>query len=197
MARHLVVLVIAASTCLGDRHAQEPTHKQSDADCEFSAMDAALEDLLSWKESPLRTRRGVKKQLVFSRDALSRKLDVDEVVRYLHAKQWRELSPGQLQLVRDAAADLVSRVSAIEPFKEFKPKDERIVIPTEDLVNGKPRRDQPQVFHAYAPGYSRDRQVAIICLTFPWSKHSGGGTYVLERREGKWVVLLRDFWYLH
>ncbi len=90
------------------------------------------------------------------------------------------------------------RLGQKEPLKGFRPKDRRILISDEI---GTPRKYdplrlfRPQVCCAYAPGYSRDGQLAIVRLTLPWSggKHGGNGTYVLTRNEGDWVVLTRVF----
>ncbi len=82
-------------------------------------------------------------------------------------------------------------------FKDLRPKDRRIVISDKIGAETKPGRVDPQGFRAYAPGHCRDRLLAIVRLTFPWSggRHSGDGTYVLARKEGEWVVLTRDFVY--
>ena len=38
----------------------------------------------------------------------------------------------------------------------------------------------------------RQLMVAIVRVSFNWSIHGGEGTYVLLRRDGEWVVLVRD-----
>jgi hypothetical protein len=46
-------------------------------------------------------------------------------------------------------------------------------------------------FTANTPGFSRDKQIAIVRVHFPWSIHSGYNTYVLARRDGERVVVVR------
>jgi hypothetical protein len=47
----------------------------------------------------------------------------------------------------------------------------------------------------FPPGYSKNGQYALVRLGFPWSgrMHSGEATYILERTDRGWKVLLRDF----
>jgi hypothetical protein len=108
-------------------------------------------------------------------------------------------SPVHLGLAREAAESLVRRVNDKEPFKDLKLKDQRIVVwdKTREVAETEKRNNflRPQIFRAYPPGYSQDRQVAIVRLTFPWSIHGGDGTYVLVKKEGKWTVLIREIAY--
>ena len=47
----------------------------------------------------------------------------------------------------------------------------------------------------FLPGYSKDGRYAVVRLGFPWSgrMHSGEAMYILERIDGGWKVLLREF----
>jgi len=42
-------------------------------------------------------------------------------------------------------------------------------------------------------GLLKDGRYALVRLGFPWSIHFGEATYILERTNGGWKVLLRDF----
>jgi hypothetical protein len=180
--------------------AQEPVKptSESEADRDSAVVGAVLKDLLSLPGSPLETRKGAKKQILFSSVSLNSRLKPSDILEQTTPGEWKKLSPAQLGLAREAARELVRRLEGKEVLKGLKLEDPRIVIwdkaregSEQDLRSFR----RPQVFHAYAPGYSRDQRLAIVRLTFPWSKHSGHGTYVLARIDRGWAVLVRDFVY--
>jgi hypothetical protein len=199
MTRRSLLLLVAIWAWPISGFAQEsPKPKaETNAEQDSAVLEVVLKDLFSCQGSPLESRNATKKQILFSPEALMAGLTVlDERPQ----TQLKTLSPAQLDLARKANEDLVRRVKAKEFFKDLKLKDERIVVwdkvraDADATIRKVGRRfGGPQVFHAYAPGYSQDRQLAIVRLTFPWSMHSGNGTYVLTRKEGEWVVLSRDF----
>ena len=76
--------------------------------------------------------------------------------------EWVKLVSVQLGLATEAAGDLIRRLDGKEILKGLGLKDERIVVwdkkqavAKRDRIRGRAR---PQVFRAFAPGYSRDRQ---------------------------------------
>lgn len=181
---------------------QEPPKPKSDSNAErdFAVLEVVLKDLMTLPDSPLTPRGAAEKQIRFSLEALNDRLSVAEVLEQHHRDQWRRLSPDQTKKVRESAQNLVRRLADKDPFERFKPKDERIIlldkVREEELRATTRRSRRPQVFRAYAPGYSNDRRIAIVLLTYPWSgRHSGEGTYVLAKENDRWVVLLRDFVY--
>jgi hypothetical protein len=119
-----------------------------------------------------------------------------EVLERREPKKWDKLSRAQLELARQAADDLVRRSPKKDAFARFAPKDKRIRVlnkkQTEAIL---PRDDRPELVRAYAPGYAPDKRLAILRLAFTMGVHGGIGTYVLERKDGRWVVLLHDFNY--
>lgn len=195
MAHAVALLVIATSVSL----AQDPAEPKPGADRDLSALEVVLEDLLSWTESPLEPRRAPKeeKRLLFATEARNGRLKAADFLNQHDHDQWAKLSATQNKLASEAAEDAVSHLQDKEPFKDFKPKNEQIVLWDKDRVNEAEKADlfgRPQVFRANPPGYSKDGRLAIVRLTFPWSggRHSGYVIYVLEQKDGKWVVLVRD-----
>jgi hypothetical protein len=162
-----------------------------------AVLEVVLKDLLSWPDSPLRD--ATKKQILFSPEALDYRLNVSDVLQQHDSREWDKLAPAQLGLATEAAGDLMRRLDGKEILKGLTLKDERIVVWDKKQAvakRGRLRgRARPQVFRAFAPGYSRDRQIAVVRLTFPWSIHSGYATYVLARKESEWAVLIREFVY--
>jgi hypothetical protein len=49
------------------------------------------------------------------------------------------------------------------------------------------------VFRAFAPGYSKDGQKAVVRAWVGPSAHGATVTYALELKNGKWTVLWREF----
>jgi hypothetical protein len=181
---------------------QEPPKPKagSDASRDCAVLEVVLKDLFTWPDSPIEPGREARKQILFSPEAPAYRPGLEEILDRKDVKEWNKISPVQLGLAREAARDLVHRLGEKETFKGFWPNDKRILISDESGAppNYDPLRAfRPQVFRAYAPGYSRDGQLAIVRLTLPWSDgvHSGNGTYVLTMNEGDWVVLTRVFVY--
>jgi hypothetical protein len=199
MARRVLLLLAATWTQAVGGFAQESPRPQSDsnADRDSAVLEVVLKDLLSWPESPFRPRDATKKQILFSPEALTGRLTVADVLQRHDPRGWQKMSPVQIVLASEAARHLARRLDAKDTLKGLKLKDERIAIWAKagaDAKRDRPsRRARPQVFRAYAPGYSHDRQVAIVRLAYPWSIHSGYATYVLARKENEWVILVRDF----
>lgn len=197
-----MLLLLAATWTWPSHHgvAQESVKSKSDSQSirDFDLLEAVLKDILS-KHGPDSILYN-KKQLLFSLDVPDflgdRRLKVSDVANKERLKDRSKLSPAQLGLALEAAAELVRRQNLKSPFKDFKPTDKRIVI--WDKARGTqdpsaPGLLQAQVFRAFAPGYSQNRQLAIVYLTYPSDIHFCFGSYGLAKKEGKWVVLFRDF----
>jgi hypothetical protein len=198
MTGGLLLLLVAIGPWPTGDFVQEPPEPKasSDAGRDRAVLEVVLKDRFTWPDSPIEPRRETRKQILFSPDAPAYRPGLDEILDRTDVKEWNKISPVQLGLAREAARDLVHRLGEKEPFKGFLPSDRRILI--SDEIGAPPTYDplhpfQPQVFRAYAPGYSRDGRLAIVRLALPWSGgvRSGNGTYVLTMNEGDWVVLIR------
>jgi hypothetical protein len=160
---------------------------------EFSALESALGDLLSWEESPFFKRRDPNSKLFFDPYAPGAQLKVEDILHGFDLSAWGNLSAAQRRAVREAAEDSAVRFQAQEPVGGFRSKGERIAL----WEKGREREPHwlggPQVFRANAFGLSSDGRIAIIHLSFPMDIHAGFGTYVLEWRGENWEVIVRDF----
>ena len=184
----------------GTPQPQPPASTPHDA----AVLVTALKDLLTHPKSPLQRERPIGGKLLFSPEARTGGVRVREILRRGEWKEWDALAPGELAGAEEAARDVVRRVQANELFKRFDPKDKRIVV-YDRVQQQKDARDPDtskrlrsrQVIGAYPPGYSQDRQLAIVHLSFPWSSgfHTGDVTYALVKRDGRWVVIVRQVTY--
>jgi hypothetical protein len=195
MTHRLLLLLAVASPWLTSGLPDEPPKPKADSDAvrDRAVLEIVLKDLLSCPDSGLLSRE-TNKRIHFSPEAPSYRTDLEHVLdRWKREKEWDKLSPVQFALAQQAARELIRRLEEKGVFEGFKPKDERIII--WDKARADATRDPQhwplQVFHAYAPGYSQDRQLAIVRLTFDCFLHPGHTTYILARKEGKWVVLTR------
>jgi hypothetical protein len=157
-----------------------------------------LQDLLACPDSPLEPEDTIK-QILFSPESPGYRPTLADVLARGSTNKWDKLSPAELAHAQQAADHLVRRSQEKDAFKGFKPKDKRIIVwdnrRAEAGRDADRRRLRPQVFQAFPPGYSKDAQLAMVHLNFPWSVHSGTGTYVLARKQGGWVVIIRIFVY--
>jgi hypothetical protein len=160
-----------------------------------AVLEVVLNDLRTWSDSPFEGRNEVDQAIYFSPVKLAGPVSAADILdRFNSEKEWDKLSSAQLKLAEEAAGDVVRRQAESESFESFRPKDRRIVIShPKQVFQG--LSSGPQVFEAYKPGYSWDRQLAIVRSEFPWSIHSGHVTYVLAKKDGGWVVLVRSFVY--
>jgi hypothetical protein len=193
------LLFLLAATCFWLDHgfAQETPKHKSDAETrrDFAVLETVLQDLLALPpDSLLRTT-----EVLFSPDAPRHRPTHDDVFARGRTNKWDQLPPAQLSLARQAADDLIRRSEEKDAFKAFKPKDKRIIVwdkrRAEAERDSHGRYSRPQVFRAFPPGYSKDAQLAMLHLNFPWSVHAGTATYVLARKQGEWVIVTRVFVY--
>jgi hypothetical protein len=198
VTRRELLLLAASLGRATDGFAQEPAKPQLDSNAgrDTAVLNAVLVDLLTWPDSPLRPRDATKKQINFSLRSPDFQPKASDILSRHDQREWDKLSPAQLGLAREAAADLVRRVERKDKLQGLKLKDKRIVVAHDSEAvakrERKRRRVRPQVFRAFAPGYSRDGKIAIVRLNFPWSIHSGYATYVLAWKESEFLVLMRD-----
>jgi hypothetical protein len=192
-----MALALTAGTPLGAQEAlwaENNGPQQRDG----AVLEAVMVDVLTCPDSPVERGRG--KKIYLSMEAYSGTRDRNNVLKLQDAGKLEQLTPGERQLVQEAADDLLRR-SKREPFKPFTPKDKRVVAyrkeqrEADDARRKKEFFVRPQVFLADTPGYAKDGSLALVRIGFPWSGgfHSGEGTYLLIRQGNGWRVLLRDF----
>ncbi|MDB5348756.1 MAG: hypothetical protein JWN86_3 [Planctomycetota bacterium] len=183
MTRCLILALAAAMTCGSvavSQEAAKPKPAETDADRDAVVMETVLKDLVTWPDSPAESKKD--KKVRFSRVPREGKRDAATIVDMNKAEVREQLSKVPREVTREASADLVRRIGEAKPFKDYKPKDERIILWKEGEEDKDMGRIRPQVFHAYAPGYSKDHKFAVVRLGFPWSIHSGEAVYALAKR---------------
>ena len=195
-------IVVAAFFWPTGDFAQEPSKSKanSSAGRDSTVLEVVLADFLTMPEFVDRDARG-KPHIFFSLERPRYEPNAKEIVEPVDPKQWAKLSEIQLDCARQASLGLVRRLEEKDVYKGFTPKDDRIVIWSEPRVDAKrfPRMAPwyAPVLRAHAPGYSRDGRIAVLHVRFRLDLHSGSATYVLSRKEDKWVVLVRDVgWFL-
>jgi hypothetical protein len=172
------------------------------AERDHAVIESVLKDLLSWADSPWEGTKGkADRKIYFARESTTLVRDPDTVIREAASKDWANVTPEQIKLAQTAANNLVNRLQEKRPFKEIKPTDNRIVVLEKKEADWIPEKASDrvnikQVFRATVPGYSKDGQLAVVEVRFPWSghMHDGAGVYLLAHKENAWVVLVRDFW---
>jgi hypothetical protein len=202
MIRQLL-LSLAVPSFLLSNLAQDTAKPQAKADParDAAVMEAVFKDLLTASDSPVEVKGKHKKKLYFAREPLKDSPKPEHILYGLErATKPHKLSAEELKNAREAATDLARRGKEKEPFKDLKPKDDQIVVVEKkdaDKNEADPLRRRMQLFRANAPGFSRAGTLAVVRFVFPWSAHHiGYVTYVMAKRDGKWVVLTRDLVYL-
>ena len=185
--RSLLTLFTLFGPVLAAGAAPDPDPEAERRDAEV--LEIVLLDLVADPESPVEGRK-LLNQIRFSPAPAERLPQLETVLRRFDAKAWDRLSAAQLEAVRKGADDLLRRTKARDSLASFRPKDARIVRSTGEPGDAALR---PQVFRPYPPGYSADRQLAVVHLVFPWSIHSGDATYVLTRRADRWSIVLKQY----
>jgi len=182
--------------------AQEIPKSKADEDKtqDAAVLEVVLVDLLSNPDSMSGWNKETKKEIYFSTDVPShgtQALEAAEILRPSDDKKLEKLSADQLVSRREAAEHLVQRVGNKDVFKDFVPRDKRVRMYSKEEREKDEQRDffnrLNDVFSAYSPGYSRNRELAIVHLSFRWSIHGAVGTYVLTKKKDGWIILLSDF----
>jgi hypothetical protein len=157
-------------------------------------IEAALGDLLTLTDSPLDVRGQPPAEIKFAPRASTYPVKVSQILMRRDKAKWDALSKEQLDAGTEAAEDIARRNYAADGFKPFQPRDPRIKLDDGAPEPGRNLRfDRP--VHAYPPGYSADRNYAIVFLSIPWSMQHADGTYLLARDGAGWRVILRQFVY--
>jgi len=177
--------------------AQEPS-KPPPPDRDAQVIEAVLVDLLTTPKVHLEEPNEKEKKIYFRLDSPHvQPVGLGLLQRY-DKREWEKLSAAQTRAAEAAAKDLLRRAGEKKLVQPFKPRDERIIVYTQeheerDNANSRPFRE-PQVFRVAPPGYARDGQLALLSLRFSWSGgfHGGAARYLLVRKGDMWDVLLRD-----
>ncbi|HET6324796.1 MAG TPA: hypothetical protein VFG04_08855 [Planctomycetaceae bacterium] len=208
------ILLWTAAGCFadGESKAKQDRTKSDDA----NVLEIVLSDLLARPHSPVESIRSPQDakepatpQLLFSTEPPAGKIEGGEVfprggggaLAEDFANEWEHLSAREQAGAKVAADDLARRARNKDGFKTFVPKNKRITMFTKEAEAKQREIDArtkgfgglgPQVFRAFAPGYSADRRVAVVFLSFGWSIHSAQAIYILVRRDDHWSVVVRN-----
>jgi hypothetical protein len=106
----------------------------------------------------------------------------------------RELSAAQVKRALEAAKNEAWTQHERDFMETFRPKDQRIVVLDErrpDAEREVRAHRRGEIVRASTPGFSQDKQVAVVCVHLDMGIHVGHETYVLARKDRDWVVLAR------
>ena len=166
-----------------------------------AVLQAVFDDMLSKenKEAPAEWTADQARAVYVSKQVPERRSRVDEILQRSDKKKWEALTSAEVSAAKEAAEDLVARAVTGEKLPELRSASGRVKIFEEAGAATQPKSALPmsgeRASRVYLPGYTTDGRYAVVRLGFPWSMHSGEVTYVLERTEGGWRVVLRDFVY--
>lgn len=116
-------------------------------------------------------------------------MEVVGILDDLKAEQWQRLAPTLRRKTSEAVGSLARRIASTSIFTDLAAVDRRI-----QMVSGAydySKVSSTSVIQAYRPGFSNDRRCAFVRIALPWSMHIGFVTYVLEWKDGKWIILIR------
>lgn len=188
-----------------DAQPLEPTLSISLSADEAANRDAAVlqvvfDDLLSTdnEESPFKSHSVSSEPVYVSRHAPRWPPRTGDILHPIDKKKWDALTAAQLEAATQAADDLVQRFGMQASLPEFRSASGRLKVYEDAGATTQRTRENPfpdRGSDVYVPGYSKDGRYAVVRLGFPWSIHSGDATYIVERTEHGWKVLLRDFVY--
>jgi hypothetical protein len=114
---------------------------------------------------------------------------VESVLDRYNPARWKALSAENTSALREAAENLVRRISA--NGEVFAAGSKHVPLYSGSDAEAESFRKSP--IKAWWPGYSEDGHLAIVALAIPWSIHGCSATYVLTRGDKGWTVRVRDF----
>jgi hypothetical protein len=208
LARMGVVFWTASAIANG----QPQPGARSDDGRDAAVLEVVLQDLLA--RDVVELPKGAAKQLLFSTEAFDseqapiRAEDVlQEFPQTILAEVLGEkilfanLSQDQSKLVREAAEHMARRATTKDDIKPFVPKDKRIKMYSKKVAKCYPKNvgEQwgPQLFCARPPGYSNNRQLAVVVIGLGWSNnlHGALARYILIKKQGGWIVLRASIYF--
>jgi hypothetical protein len=184
--------------------ADEPKSTDPDAAARDAAvLQAVFDDMLSQdnSEAPAEWNREQSEPVYVSKNTSDGRPNASDILSRIDEKKWKPLTNAPLGAVTEAANDLVARADKGASLPELRSASGRLKIYEEAGAATQPTPENSfggaRASSVFLPGYSKDGRYAVVNLEFPWSgrMHSGEVTYILERTNRGWKVLLRDFTY--
>jgi crotonobetainyl-CoA:carnitine CoA-transferase CaiB-like acyl-CoA transferase len=191
-------VVIAASGCAARAESeQSQPHQNVTRSLDDQVIDVVLNDLLTATDSPLATGKpkAPPATILFSAAPSTYPRTIDNVLLQHDKKQWANLTEPQTIAAQEAAADLVARWKAKEIDPPFAPADARVKLFEGSTTKPTMSRFENRPVLAWRPGFTVDHQFAAVSLGIPWSMHHAEATYLLEKHDGTWRIVLRQFVY--
>lgn len=189
-----------ATTAVWDK--AKPT-TQDAATTDSAVLQVVFDDMLSKDngESPTEWTRDQSKVVYVSKNPPDQRIDTSRVLSLSDEKKLGALTNPERGAATEAAHDLVARAGKRVPLPELRSTSGRVKIYEDAGAATQPTRENflagERASSVFLPGYSKDGRYAVVRLGFPWSgrMHSGEATYILERTDRGWKVLLRGFIY--
>jgi hypothetical protein len=183
--------------------AEPASTRPSAAARDAAVLQVVFDDMLSKDndESPMEWHGHQSAPVYVSKNSRRGPADASEIFSHRDEAKWKALTKAQQTAAAEAAADLVARVAKGDPLPELRSTSGRLKIYEDAGPATQPTRENflegERASAVYVPGYSKDGRYAVMNLGFPWSgrMHSGLATYILERTDRGWKVLLRNFIY--
>ena len=167
------------------------TAKLKNAVLQWNVLEAVLLDIIHWNEA--RLPNGGREETIIFGTARPGLLAASELIDRENPPS--ELSDVQLQRAEEAAKDAAWAQHERDHVECFRPKDERIMVLNErrpEAADAVQAARYGQILRAHTPGFSKDKQVAIVRVHLGVGIHRHYETYVLGKQDGKWVVLARQ-----
>ena len=154
-------------------------------------LEAVLIDLVSSREGRL-LYSGSNGTIVFGTARPGELLSASEL--FDREEPPSELSAVEVQRTLEAAKNAAWTQHERDFVDSFRPKDQRIVVLDErrpDVQHEAGELQPEEIVRAHTPGFSQDKQVAVVRAHLDLGIHVGHVTYVLARQDRNWVVLAR------
>jgi hypothetical protein len=185
----LLALLVSWGSAANAR-SKEP--KQPITSADRLVLEAALADLLSYEgeESPRKLMTAdASGRFAVAPDSTRSPLTTSALLERGIAK-WEGLEPEEWRGFKEAATHLVKRVKRKEGFAGFQSAHPLLRGP-----HGKESdpTDPHRPIHAWPPGYSRNKALAVVQLSVPWSMHSADALYLVRKTETGWRIVRREF----
>lgn len=169
---------------------QAPQGAAASKGLDGAAVATVLEDLVGYrgKDSPIDSVFSPKPLTL---DPVPARYSVtsEEVLQRDKPESWQALSPAEISNLTEAASDLVGRTA--DTLDRFTAGSAHVPLYAGgDAEAVSSWRKRP--IRAWLPGYSKDRRLALVRLSIPWSIHSCDATYVLIREGSVWNVRVRQ-----
>ncbi len=164
---------------------------------DHNVLNIVLLDLMTYSgdDYPAIAKKKPPNKIYFRPYANDRSQTINDVLRRTDDKKWKKLTKQQHILSKEAAQNLVARTNSGDFFTDFKAEDKRIhLYPKQEKINFFDHNGKLP-FQAWTPGYSNDRTLALVRLSFFWSMHSAESTYILQKEGKSWKVIFRQFTY--